>query len=242
MKSRQRSNAAQRSEGPDDHKIRQLLLRHRRHGGPRLCGHADQRPPLFERGAGEGDAQGRGLRQVHGRARLRHVLDGRASFPARRDGIDPEPVDDGDAFVRRDPEHPDRLRFQRRADVASAAAGRRLCDGRHPDRRPGNLWRRARLPHPRGRKLRLAVDGPDRQPRDLRGRRRHPVQGVRGQTVLAQGQVLHDPAGGAVSRLHPEGDHPGAGAGAVAGRMLAADPDRARSAPSISWPSTAFAA
>ena len=77
-----------------------------------------------------------------------------------------------------------------------------------------------------------------RQPRDVRGRRRHPVQGVRGQAVLAQRQVLHDPAAGAVSRLHPEGDHLGPGAGAPAGRMLAADPDRARSAPSTSWPST----
>ena len=32
------------------------------------------------------------IRQVHGRARLRHVLDGRASFPARRHGADPEPA------------------------------------------------------------------------------------------------------------------------------------------------------
>jgi Luciferase-like monooxygenase len=35
---------------------------------------------------------------------------------------------------------------------------------------------------------------------------RGPVQGVRAQAVLAQGQVLDDPAGGAVSRLHLEGD------------------------------------
>ena len=38
------------------------------------------------------------------------------------------------------------------------------------------------------------LTGPGRQPRDVRGRRRHPVQGVRGQAILAQGQVLHDPA------------------------------------------------
>ena len=76
--------------------------------------------------------------------------------------------------------------------------------------------------------VRRAADRPERQPRNVRGRRRHPVQGVRGQAVLAQGQVLHDPAGGAVSRLHAEGDHPGAGAGAPAGRMLAADPERLR--------------
>ena len=84
----------------------------------------------------------------------------------------------------------------------------------------------ARLSHPRGRDLRLAADRPERQPRDVRGGRRGPVQGVRGQAVLAPGQVLHDPAGGAVSRLHAEGDHAGAGAGAAAGRMLAADPER----------------
>jgi alkanesulfonate monooxygenase SsuD/methylene tetrahydromethanopterin reductase-like flavin-dependent oxidoreductase (luciferase family) len=44
------------------------------------------------------------------------------------------------------------------------------------------------------------------------------------EALFAQGQVLHDPAGGAVSRLHVEGDHPGAGAGVAVGRMLAADP------------------
>src|SRR6266481_657250 len=62
-----------------------------------------------------------GLRQVHGRARLRYVLDGRAPFSARRDGINPEPADDGDASVRRDQEPEDRLRLQYRADVAPAA-------------------------------------------------------------------------------------------------------------------------
>jgi alkanesulfonate monooxygenase SsuD/methylene tetrahydromethanopterin reductase-like flavin-dependent oxidoreductase (luciferase family) len=36
------------------------------------------------------------------------------------------------------------------------------------------------------------------------------------------------PPEGAVSRLHLEGDHLGAGAGAAAGRMLAADPERLR--------------
>ena len=165
---------------------------------------------------------------MHGRARLRHLLDGRASFPARRHGIDPEPLDDGDAPVRRHQEPQDRLRLQHRADVASAAARRGLRDGRHPDRRAGHLRRRARLPHPRGRDLRLAADRPERQPRDVRGGRRGPVQGLRGQAVLAPGQVLHDPARGAVSRLHLEGDHLGAGAGAAAGRMLAADPERLR--------------
>jgi alkanesulfonate monooxygenase SsuD/methylene tetrahydromethanopterin reductase-like flavin-dependent oxidoreductase (luciferase family) len=41
-------------------------------------------------------------------------------------------------------------------------------------------------------------------------------------------QGKYDPARGAVSRLHLEGDHLGAGAAAAAGRMLAADPERLR--------------
>ena len=58
---------------------------------------------------------------------------------------------------------------------------------------------------------------PEWQPRD---------EGIQGQAVRAPGEVLHDLAGGAVSRLRVEGDHLGAGAGAAAGRMLAADPER----------------
>src|SRR5580704_7633543 len=77
-----------------------------------------------------------------------------------------------------------------------------------------------------GRRWSSGAGRPERQPRDVRGGRRGVVQGLRGQAVLAQGQVLHDPVGGAVSRLHAEGDHLGAGAGAAAGRMLAADPER----------------
>src|SRR6516164_2749828 len=193
---------------PDDYEIRQLLLRHHRHGGPRLHRHADQRPLLLERGAGNGAAQGRGLRQVHGRARLQHLLDGRASFSAGGHRAHSEPLDDGDAPRQRYHEPEDRLRLQHRADVASAAARRRLRDGRHPERRAGDLWRRPRLSHPRGRDLWFAVARPERQPRDVRGRRRCPVQGLRRQTVLAQGQVLDDPARGAVSRLYLEGGHP----------------------------------
>ena len=104
--------------------------------------HADQRPPLFERGAGRARCTRPWTTPRHGRARLRHLLDGRAPFPARGHGVHPEPADDGDAPVRRDQEPQDRLRLQRRADVASAAPGGRLCDGRHPDRRPGHLRRR----------------------------------------------------------------------------------------------------
>src|SRR5436189_270027 len=72
--STERVSAALRKGPIDDHEIRQLLLRHRRHGEARLRGYADQRAPLFEGAAGRRDAQGRDLCQVHGRARLRHVL------------------------------------------------------------------------------------------------------------------------------------------------------------------------
>ena len=43
-----------------------------------------------------------------------------------------------------------------------------------------------------------------------------------------QGTQLHDPARGALSRLHAEGHNPGAAPAAPAGRMLAADPERLR--------------
>ena len=57
-------------------------------------------------------------------------------FQPEGHGVHPQPADDGDAPLRRDQESQDRLRLQHRADVASAAAGRRLRHGRHPDRRP----------------------------------------------------------------------------------------------------------
>ncbi len=97
--------------------------------------------------------------------------------------------------------HQDRLRLQHRADVASAATGRRLRDGRHPDRRAGHLRPRPRLSHARGRDLRLAADGPAGQPRAVRGTGRHHLQGVQQRELLARGQALHDPGAGAVSRL-----------------------------------------
>src|SRR5207237_5205368 len=50
--STERVSAALRKGPIDDHEIRQLLLRHRRHGEARLSGHADQRAPLFEGAAG----------------------------------------------------------------------------------------------------------------------------------------------------------------------------------------------
>src|SRR5437667_12785430 len=49
-----------------------------------------------------------------------------------------------------------------------------------------------------------------------------------GKPFSHKGKYYTIPARSAVSRLHPEGDHVGAGAGAAAGRMLAADPERLR--------------
>ena len=87
--------------------------------------------------------------------------------------------------------------------------------------------------------LRLAADRPGRQPRAVRGRRRHHLQGLQRGALLAQGQVLHAAAGGALSRLHAEGDHAWC-RGRSACRSNAGSRSRAaRSAPSTSWPSTA---
>ena len=142
-------------------------------------------------------------------------------------------------LAHRDQEHQDRLRLQHRADVAPAAAGRGLRHRRHPDRRPRRLRRRARLPHPRGRDVRLAAARPGGQPRALRGAGRHHLQGVQQRALLAPGQALHAAARGAVSRLRPQGADRRAAAVAAAGRMLAADPGRHARARSTSWPSTA---
>ena len=78
--------------------------------------------------------------------------------------------------VHQEPE--DRLRLQHHADVASAASGRGLRDGRHPHQRPRHLRRRPRLPHARGGDVRLAADRPGGQPRAVRGAGRHHLQGV----------------------------------------------------------------
>ena len=51
----------------------------------------------------------------------------------------------------------------------------------------------ARLSHARGRELRRAAHRPGRQPRAVRGRRRHHLQGLQRGTLLPQGQVLHVP-------------------------------------------------
>ena len=129
-------------------------------------------------------------------------------------------------LAHRDQDHQDRLRLQHRADVAPAAAGRGLRGGRHPHRRPGRVRAGPRLPHPRGRDVRLAAARPGGQPRALRGADRDHLQGLQRGVLLAQGQALHAAARGPLSRLHLEGADPGAAALRPAGRVLAADPGR----------------
>ncbi len=109
-----------------------------------------------------------------------------------------------------------------------AAARRRLRDGRHPERRAHHVRRRARLSHPRGRDLRLAVARPAGQPRIVRRTGRHHLQGVQQRILLAPGQALHSAAAGALSRLYARRTDRRAAAVAAAGRMLAADPGRQR--------------
>ena len=173
------------------------------------------------------------------RDRLRHVLAGRAPLPARGLRVHPEHPDAGGPPGPPDEEHRDRLRLQHRADVAPAAAGRGLRHRRHPDRRPGRLRRRARLPHPRGRDVRRADARPGRQPRAVRGAGRHHLQGVQRARLLAPGQALHAAAAGALPRLRAGGDHAGAAAATLPGRVLAADRQRQPARRSTSWPSTA---
>ena len=81
-----------------DHEIRQPVRRPCRHGRCRLWRRPGQRPPLsrtsswrrvFDKAAGDGAADGP--------ARLQHLLDGRAPFPARRLRVHPQRADDGGA-------------------------------------------------------------------------------------------------------------------------------------------------
>ncbi len=60
-----------------------------------------------------------------------------------------------------------RLRLQHHADVASAAPGRGLRDGGHPQQRPRHLRPRPRLSHARGGDVRIAADRPGGQPRAI---------------------------------------------------------------------------
>ena len=138
-----------------DHQVRQPLCRPCRPRQRRLRRHAHQRSALLQRAPGHRAEQGRVHGQADGRARLQHLLDGRASFPARRHRVHPQRPDDGAAPRAPHQEPQDRLRLQHRADVAPAAAGGGLRRRRHPHRRPHRLRRRARLSHPRGRDLRL---------------------------------------------------------------------------------------
>ena len=168
--------------------------------------------------------------------RLRDAVAGRTPLPARGlRGPAQHPYDRG-ALGPRDAPAQDRLRLQHHADVAPAAAGRGFRDRRHPDEGAHRVRRRPRLPHPRGRDLRRADDGPGRQPRAVRGAGRDPLQGVQRGVLLAQGHALHAAAGGAVPRLRPEGDHAGAAPRQPAGRVLAAGGERQPARPRLHDP------
>src|SRR5215467_11107274 len=69
---------------------------------------------------------------MHGRARLQHLLDGRAPLPAGGYRAHPEPADDGDASLRDHQKPQDRLRLQHRADdyaMADILTGGRVIFG-----------------------------------------------------------------------------------------------------------------
>ena len=153
-------------------------------------------------------------------------MDGRAPLPAGGDGDAAEYYSPGDAPGALHRTAEDRHRLQHRPHVAPAASRRGLRGGRFPVERPGDLWRRPGLPYAGGRDVRLPSDGPGRQSRAVRRRRRGHFQGVQQRAFLPQGQEFHDPARRPVSRLRLEGNHAGAAPAAPAGGMLAADSGR----------------
>ena len=223
-----------------DHEIRQPVRRTYRYRQCRVWRDAGQRPAVLrtsELATVFDKAQA--MAQLMDRVGLQRILDGRAPFPARRLRVHPQCADDGGAPRPCDQAAEHRLRLQHRPDVASAAARRGFRHGRHPDRRARDLRRRARLSYARGRDLRLTAARPAGQPRALRRAGRHHLQGVQQRVVLASGQALHAAAGGALSRLHPQGTDPGAAPVAAPGRMLAAHSRRHGAGAWISWPSTA---
>ena len=110
--------------------------------------------------------------------------------------------------------------------LASAAAGRGLRGRRHPDEGPRGLRRGPWIPQPRSRELRQPHAGRRGQSRALRGAGGGDPEGAARGVVLAPGQALHDPARGAVSRLHAEGDLAGAAPAAPAGGGVAAHRER----------------
>src|SRR5262245_39132370 len=63
--------------------------------------------------------------------------------------------------VTKKPEDP--LRLQHSCRCGIRCGWPRIRNGRHPDRRAGHLWRRARLSRPRSRDLRLPAPRPERQ-------------------------------------------------------------------------------
>ena len=173
------------------------------------------------------------IAEADGPDRLLDALVRRAPLPARRVRVHPERPDAGRPPGPPDEEPELRLRLQHRADVAPGPPRRGLRDRRHPDQGAGDLRRRARLPHPRGRGVRRADAGPGRQPRAVRGAGRDRPQGAQPALVLAPGQALHRPAPSAVSRLRGRGDHPGAAPDVPRGRVLPADRQRLRARPRL---------
>ena len=193
-----------------DRQIRQPVRWAHRPRKHRIRWYSRQRPVLLERPAHHSVRQDRSHVYADGRPGIRRLLDGGAPLPA--------------GGVRVHPEHPPaqrpsgpphqadqvRVRIQHRADVAPAADGRGLRHSRHSHRRQGDLRRRTRIPHPRGRGVRRPHAQPRREPRSVRRAGGGDLQVLQQRVVLAPRQVLHDPSRGAIQRLHAQGDHPGA--------------------------------
>ena len=207
-------------ETPYDQTLPRPLRRPDRPRQRRPRRHPRQRPPLPQLPPLRGLLHHPPHRPGDGRPRLPRAVDRRAPLPARRLRVPAQP-DPARPLAR----HPDqapqvRLRVQRAADVASDPARRGLRDGRHRHRRPRHHGRRPRLPHARGGDLRRPADRRRQEPRILRGAASAHARLLQPGERRVQGQVLHLPARGGISRLPAPRHHHGAAAEAPAGGGL----------------------
>ena len=175
----------------------------------RIRWYSRQRPVLLERPAHHSVRQDRSHVYADGRPGVRRLLDGGAPT-SRPEGYECIPnilqLSVHLAHITK------QIKFgcgiQHRADVAPSADGRGLRHRRYSHRRQGDLRRRTRIPHPRGRGVRRPHAQPRREPRSVRRAGGGYLQVLQQRVVLAPRQVLHDPSRGAVQGLHAQRDHP----------------------------------
>src|SRR5499425_524487 len=186
-----------------DHPLLDALRGAHRAGDVRPRRRPRGRPSLSQPAADRDLRHGSGAGSSHRRARLRHLVAGRASLPARRIRVHLQHPVVGRRSRAPHPPREDRLRLQHRAHLASPSARRGLRHGRYPHRRARGLRRRARLPLARSRDLWQSHAGRGGQPRAVRRTGGDHPQGLPRGVVLAPWEALHAAARGSVPRpLH----------------------------------------